>query len=113
MSEKGVSIAKRVWINPEKMLRNRKRVTGTVETAGTKKDLYTGAYIARSIIVSNDSNTKVWFEIYDGNEKIIGRREVAGYDTWKVENCWIPFESSIGFNSDVTTTILTCGGFTP
>ena len=113
MSEQGVAIAKRIWVNPEKMLRNRRRITGKVDTASTKKDLYVGAYVARTIIVSNDSNTPAWFEIYDGAEKVIGRKSLAAWDNWRMENVWLPFSSSVGLNSDATTTILTCGGFTP
>ncbi len=38
MSEKeGLKVAKRIWVDPHKQLRNRKPITGSVETAGTKK----------------------------------------------------------------------------
>ena len=47
MSEKeGLRIAKRIWVDPHKQLRNRKPIIGTVETGGTKKALFTGYYIA-------------------------------------------------------------------
>jgi len=111
--EKGILIAKRIWVNPEKLIRKRRRVTGTVTTGGTKQALYEGAYIATTIVVSNDSTASVWFEIYDGDTKIIGRRTLAANATWEITDAWIPFDTSVGFNSDVTTTILTCGGFTP
>ena len=71
--KEGTKIAKRIWVDPHKQLRNRKPVTGTVETGGTKKALFTGAYIALTVVVSNDSPNPVWYEIYDGDTKIVGR----------------------------------------
>jgi hypothetical protein len=114
MSEKGgPRIAKRIWVDPHKQLRNRKPITGTVETGGTKKALYTGAYIAMTIIVSNDSSDPVWYEIYDGDTKIIGRGTLPPNAIIPVTNAWIPFDHSVEVNSDATTTIFTFGGFTP
>jgi hypothetical protein len=114
MSEKeGQRIAKRIWVDPHKQLRNRKPITGSVETAGTKKALYTGAFIALTIIVSNDSPGAVWFEIYDGDAKVIGRGTLAANEVRPLTNIWLPFDSSVEVNSNATTTIFTFGGFTP
>ena len=114
MSEKeGPKIAKRIWVDPHKQLRNRKPVTGTVDTGGTKKALFTGAYIALTIIVSNDSAGPVWFEIYDGDTKIAGRGTLAANAVRPLTNIWVPFDKSVEVNSDATTTIFTFGGFTP
>jgi hypothetical protein len=114
MSEKeGLKVAKRIWVDPHKRLRNRKPITGTVETAGTKKALYNGAFIALTIVVSNDSPDPVWFEIYDGDTKIIGRGTLAPNAVRPVTNIWLPFDRSVEVNSDATTTIFTFGGFTP
>jgi len=114
MSEKeGLRIAKRIWVDPHKQLRNRKPITGSVETAGTKKALYTGAFIALTIIVSNDSPGAVWFEIYDGDSKIIGRGTLAANEVRPLTNIWLPFDSSVEVNSNSATTIYTFGGFTP
>jgi len=114
MSEKeGQRIAKRIWVDPHKQLRNRKPIIGTVETGGTKKALFTGAYIALTIIVSNDSPNPVWYEIYDGDTKIIGRGTLPANAVRPITNAWIPFNRSVEVNSDATTTIFTFGGFTP
>ena len=114
MSEKeGLRIAKTIWVDPHKQLRNRKPITGSVETAGTKKALYTGAFIALTIIVSNDSPGAVWFEIYDGDAKVIGRGTLAANEVRPLTNIWLPFDSSVEVNSNATTTIFTFGGFTP
>jgi len=109
----GVKIAKRIWVDPHKQLRNRKPIIGSVETAGTKKALYTGAFIALTIIVSNDSPGAVWFEIYDGDAKVIGRGTLAANEVRPLTNIWLPFDSSVEVNSNATTTIFTFGGFTP
>ena len=106
-------IAKRVWVDPHKQIRNRKPVTGSVETAGTKKALFEGAYIALTIIVSNNSSVPVWFEIYDGDTKVVGRGTLAPNEVKPITNIWLPFNRSIEVNSDATTTIFTFGGFTP
>lgn len=114
MSEKeGLKVAKRIWVDPHKQLRNRKPITGSVETAGTKKALYTGAFIALTIIVSNDSPGAVWFEIYDGDAKVIGRGTLTANEVRPLTNIWLPFDSSVEVNSNATTTIFTFGGFTP
>ncbi len=114
MSEKeGLRIAKRIWVDPHKQLRNRKPITGSVETAGTKKALYTGAFIALTIVVSNDSPGAVWFEIYDENAKVIGRGTLAANEVRPLTNIWLPFDRSVEVNSNATTTIFTFGGFTP
>jgi hypothetical protein len=114
MSEKeGLSVAKRIWMDPHKQLRNRKPVTGTVDTGGTKKALYTGAYIALTVVVSNDSPNPVWYEIYDGDTKIVGRATLAANAVRPISNAWLPFDHSVEVNSDATTTIFTFGGFTP
>ena len=114
MSEKeGLKIAKRIWVDPHKQLRNRKPITGTVDTGGTKKALFTGAYIALTIIVSNDSPGPAWYEIYDGDTKIIGRDTLPPNAVRPLTNIWIPFDHSVQVNSDTTTTIFTFGGFTP
>jgi len=114
MSEReGLKVAKRIWVDPHKQLRNRKPISGSVETAGTKKALYTGAYIALTIIVSNDSPGAVWFEIYDGDAKVIGRGTLAANEVRPLTNIWLPFDSSVEVNSNATTTIFTFGGFTP
>jgi hypothetical protein len=106
MSEK---LAKKVFIEVPK----RRRVTGTVDTGETKKALYTGRFTAHSIIVSNNSTSSVWFEIYDGDTLIIGRRTLAANSTWEITDCDMVFYTSVGFNSDVTTTVFTSGGFVP
>jgi hypothetical protein len=114
MSEReGLKVAKRIWVDPHKQLRNRKPITGSVETAGTKKALYTGAFIALTIIVSNDSPGAVWFEIYDGDAKVIGRGTLAANEVRLLTNIWLPFDLSVEVNSNATTTIFTFGGFTP
>jgi hypothetical protein len=114
MSEReGLKIAKRIWVDPHKQLRNRKPITGSVETAGTKKAIHTGAFIALTIIVSNDSSGSVWFEIYDGDAKIIGRGTLAANEVRPLTNLWLPFDRSVEVNSNATTTIFTFGGFTP
>ena len=114
MSEKeGLRIAKRIWVDPHKQLRNRKPITGSLETAGTKKALYTGAFIALTIIVSNDSPGAVWFEIHDGDAKVIGRGTLAANEVRPLTNIWLPFDNSVEVNSNATTTIFTFGGFTP
>ena len=101
--------AKKVFIEVPK----RRRITGTVDTGGTKKVLYTGRFTAKSIIVSNNSTASVWFEIYDGDELIIGRRTLAANSTWEITECDVVFYTSVAFNSDVTTTILTASGSVP
>jgi hypothetical protein len=114
MSEReGLKVAKRIWVDPHKQLRNRKPIAGSVETAGTKKALYTGAFIALTIIVSNDSPGAVWFEIYDGDAKVIGRGTLAANEVRPLTNIWFPFDHSVEVNSNATTTIFTFGGFTP
>jgi len=114
MSEKeGLKVAKRIWVDPHKQLRNRKPITGTVDTGGTKKALYTGAFIALTIIVSNDSPGAVWFEIFDGDTKIIGRGNLPANGIREITNAWLPFDRSVEVNSNATTTIFTFGGFTP
>jgi hypothetical protein len=114
MSDKeGLKIAKRIWVDPHKQLRNRKPITGTVDTGGTKKALFTGAYIALTVVVSNDSAGPVWFEIYDGDTKIAGRGTLAANAVRTLTDIWIPFDKSVEVNSDATTTIFTFGGFTP
>jgi len=114
MSEReGLKVAKRIWVDPHKQLRNRKPISGSVETAGTKKALYTGAFIALTIIVSNDSPGAVWFEIYDGDAKVIGRGTLAANEVRPLTNIWLPFDSSVEVNSNATTTIFIFGGFTP
>jgi len=106
MSEK---LSKRVFLDVAK----RRRITDTVDIGSTKKVLYTGRFTAMSVVVSNDSTSSVWFEIYDGDDKIIGRRNLAANSTWEITEAWLPFYVSVGFNSDVTTTIFTSGGFVP
>ncbi|MBS7632790.1 hypothetical protein KEJ15_04100 [Candidatus Bathyarchaeota archaeon] len=114
MSEReGLKVAKRIWVDPHKQLRNRKPITGSVETAGTKKALYTGTFIALTIVVSNDSPGAVWFEIYDGDAKVIGRGTLAANEVRPLTNLWLPFNRSVEVNSNATTTIFTFGGFTP
>ena len=114
MSERdGLKVAKRIWVDPHKQLRNHKPITGSVETAGTKKALYTGAFIALTIIVSNDSPGAVWFESYDGDAKVVGRGTLAANEVRPLTNIWLPFDSSVEVNSNATTTIFTFGGFTP
>lgn len=112
MSDRGAAkelkITKKIFTDIAK----RRQVTGSVATGGVALVLFTGRFTARSLIVSNPSTSSITFTIQDGSTILISGT-LAANSIWSISDVDLPFYTSVTFNSSVTTTIFTSGGFVP
>jgi hypothetical protein len=91
----------------------RRQVTGSVATGATAVALYTGRFVARSIIVSNPDTATHWFQLLDGGVPLIGKVNVSANAMVSITAVDLPFYTSVNFNSDSTLVVFTSGGFVP
>jgi hypothetical protein len=112
MSDRGAAkelkISKRIFTDIAK----RRQVTGSVATPGTAVALYTGRFLARSIVVSNPTSGSQTFQVLDGTTVLYAFTLTAG-SYWSISDADVPFYVSVSFNSTSTGVIFTSGGAVP
>lgn len=111
--------------------KKRDRVTGSVTTGGTAVTLTgqfytTGPFIGETVWICNGETVCAWAQILDGTTPLTCRILLAPgtlcqvtVDSTKapnflhMENVWMPFFTSVNFNSDSVNVVCTIGGWIP
>jgi len=103
------------WSNieaPGYKYNKRKRISGTVDTPGTAKTLYSGEFIAESIIIMNKGTASATATVIDGTETVLDL-VVSAEATLVLSPVFIPFTTNVTINSDSANVLFTFGGWTP